>query len=89
MPRVHTFGFIRHVDYGLHLFQLFKRYMTFDDVAVCHSLLRRRLIITNIADSPMAAGTKWAALRGIHCAGQISFQHNFTFRHFRIGDRHC
>ena len=81
MPRVHTFGFIRHMDDGLDLAQLLERNMTLDYVAVCHRLLRRRLIITNIADSPMAAGTKWAALRGLHCAGQISFQHNFTFGH--------
>jgi hypothetical protein len=62
--------------------------MTFDDVPICYNLLRRRLIIANIADSPMAAGTEWAAFGRIHSAGQVSFQHNFTLGHFRIGNRH-
>ena len=88
MPRVEPFGFIRHMDYGRHLFQLFYRYMTFDDVPVYYNLLRRWLIVTNIADSPMAAGTKWTTLWGIHCAGQVTFQHNLTLGHFRIGNRH-
>ncbi len=88
MRRADAFGFIRHMDYGRHLAQLFKRYMTFDDVAIYYNLIRRRLIIANIADSPMAAGAKWAAFGRIHRAGQVSFQHNFTLGHFRIGNRH-
>ena len=82
------FGYIRHMDYGFYLFELFKRYMTFDDVPIYHDLLRRRLIITNSADFPRTAGTKWATLWRIHCAGQVAFQHNLTFGHFRIGNRH-
>jgi len=86
--RVDPFGYIRHMDDGFHLFQLLERYMTFDDVAIYDNLIRRRLIIANIADSAMAAGTKRAAFGRIHGAGQVTFQYNFTLGHFRIGNRH-
>ena len=88
MPRVDPFGVIRHMDDGLHLFQLFNWNMTFDDVPIRHNLLRRRIIITNIADFPMAAGAKRAALGRIHGAGQVSLQYDLTLGHFRIGYRH-
>jgi hypothetical protein len=39
------------MDNGLHFFQLVKRYMTFDDVPVCHNLFRRRLVIADIGGS--------------------------------------
>ena len=55
--------------------------MAFDDVPIYHDLLRRRIIITNIANSPRAAGTKWAAFGRVYSAGQVSFQHNFTLGH--------
>ena len=69
--RVEPFGFIRHMDNGLHFFQLVKRYMTFDDVPVCHNLFRRRLVIADIADSPMAAGAKWAAFGSMEFFGGL------------------
>jgi hypothetical protein len=69
LPRVEPFGFIGHMDYGFHLFQLLERYMTFDDVPIYYNLIRRRFVIANIADSPMAARTKRAAFGRIHGAG--------------------
>ena len=89
MPCVKPFGFIRHMDDGFHLLQLFKRNMACDDMPIYYNLLRRWFIITNITDSAMASGTKWAAFGWIHGAGQVSFQYNFTLGHFRIGNRHC
>ncbi len=82
------FRFIRNMNYGRHLFQLFKRYMTFDGMSIHHNLHRRHLIITNITDSSMAAGAEWAALGWIHCTWQVSFQNDFSFSHFRIGNRY-
>ena len=84
-----TFGFVRHMDYGLDFFQFFKGNMAFDYVTFCHNLRRRWFIIANFADSTVAAGTKRAALGRFHCTGQIALEHNLSFGYFRIGYRHC
>ena len=81
-------GLIRHMNDRLHLFQLIKWYMTFDDVSIYYDLLRGRLIVANIPDFSRAARTKRAALRRVHCAWQIALQHNFALGHFRVGNRY-
>ena len=85
---MNPFGFIRHMYNGLHFFQLIQRYMTFDDVAVDHDLLRRRLIVANIPDFSRAARTKRTALGRIHGTGQVALQHNFALGYFRVGNRY-